>query len=329
MALRLDMLYGSPPSGDRFTDRRRTGVGGSDAAAIIGVSPYQSALGLWERKRGIVTDERPPTERMIWGTRLERAILDGYAEDHGRKVRSSGRVFRRHPVHEFVVGHPDGETEDERLIEVKTTAMLDDRWGPDGSDEIPAHYFAQVQHYLILTGYAVADVAALVGGRELHVYTVEADRAFAEALLDAEHAFWQGVVNDVPPEPDGSDDAAAALRRMFPRSTPEEIVATPEMADAADEFLAARTARDMQQSIMDVNAQRIQRFMGARSRMIGPGFTATWSDRSGVPRWKEIAARYRDLLVPYHDDAALDEIALRERTDVTRGFTVTKKRSTP
>jgi putative phage-type endonuclease len=285
-------LYGEPGTGDPFTDRRRTGIGGSDAGAILGVSPYASALSVWEQKRGLVNDPFVVSERMVWGTRLEGAIVAGYAEDTGRKVRRGGRAFRRHPTYEWVIGHPDAETQDGRLVEVKTSHSLDG-WGEDGSADIPPAYYAQVQHYLILTGRDVCDVPLLRNGREYHLFTVPANRVYQEAWLDEGEAFWRRVIDGDPPPPDGSESAGAALRRLFPRAVPESVVATPEVGGYAESYLDAKDQRDEQQRAVDHYAQLIQRFMGARERVIGPGFTGTWSNRAGSVSWKSVAEELR------------------------------------
>lgn len=313
-------VYGEPITGDAFHDRRRTGIGGSDTGAILGISPYSSALALWEMKRGY-PDDKPASERMVWGTRLQNAILDGYAEDTGRPIRRG--VFRRHATHPFIIGHPDAIADD-RLIEVKTTAVLDARWGVDGSDEVPGHYYSQVQHYLILTGLAIADLVTLVGGRELHVHTIPASPEFQEALLDEEAAFWKLVQTGEPPDPDGSESAGATLRRMFPRVMREEVVATPEVTAYADAYIDAKRRRDEAQAEMDHDAQLMQRFMGARERLVGQGFSASWSARAGAISWKGVAAAYRDLLP---DDVDADAIESSYRGEPSRPFTFTRRRS--
>lgn len=317
-------VYGGPLSGDRFTDLRRSGIGGSDAAAILGVSPFSSALACWQEKRGL-GEIREASERMVWGSRLERAVLDGYAEDTGRPVRKTGRRFRRHVAMPFLIGHPDGEADD-RLLEVKTTARLDERWGPDGSSVIPAHYFAQVQHYMVLTGHTLCDVAVLVGGREMHLYSVPADQEFQSAMLEEERAFWDLVREGTPPDPDGSESAREALRRMFPMSIPEEIIATPEIDAQAAVYLAARDAMREHERIAERSAQAIQRFMGARERIIGPGWSGTWNEVAGSTSWRAVAGTYRDLLVPHLDDDQLDEIMERNRGEASRRFQLRKGR---
>lgn len=281
----MTRVYGEPLSGDRFTDQRRSGIGGSDTGSILGVG-FGSALEVWEQKRGIATREREPSERMVWGTRLEGAILEGYQQDFGVTIRRQG--FRRHPTYPFVIGHVDALARD-RLVEVKTTAVLDSRWGEDGSADVPPGYFAQVQHYLILTGMPVADLIVLVSGRELHRYVIPADATFQEALLVEEAAFWRLVEDGTPPDPDGSESAGRALRALFPRAIPDEVIATPEVNGYADSYIAAKERRDAYAVDVERYAQLMQSFMGARERLIGVGYSALWGNRQGAVSWKGVA----------------------------------------
>lgn len=319
-------MYGEPPSGDAFRDRRRTGIGGSDAGAILGISPWTSALELWEQKRGIVQDERVPSERMVWGTRLERAILQGYEEDEGVKLRKTGRRFHRHAEHPFVVGHPDAIADD-RIVEAKAVGFLDERWGEPGSEDVPIHYYSQLQHYMMLTGRPRADLAALVGGRELRVYVVPAAPAFQEALLLEERDFWRRVVEDDPPAPDGSESAGRALRQLFPRAFPEEVVANAAMELVADQYASAREELRALEKIVAEGAQVLQAYMGARERLRGERFTATWANVAGSVSWKGVATDLRALVLS-HDDASVERLDAIEdfwRGKSSRRFTFSRK----
>jgi putative phage-type endonuclease len=287
-------IYGAPPSGDAFTDRRRTGVGGSDAGAILGVSPWLSRLGCWEEKRGIRGSEIIPSERMIWGNRLQSAILAGYGEDHG--VRTSAGRFRRSEAFPFVIGHPDGFAEARRepyraprIVEVKAVAMMDEQWGEPGSDAIPPQYYAQVQHYMVLAGYAVADLTALIGGRELRTFEIPRNPAFIDAMLDEEEGFWRLVEHAIPPEPDGSEDAGKALRALYPRAIPEEIPASGPIAEVVALLLDAKERAKLADAEAERHAQTIQAFMGARERLLVEGAKVTWTNRAGSTSWKSVA----------------------------------------
>lgn len=224
----------TPDERAAFLERRRTGIGGSDVAPILGLSPWATPLDIYLEKRG----EAPPkeeTEEMLWGNLHEPHIRSEYARRTGREVAIPEMLV--HPKHPFAIANLDGLTRCGRVLEIKT-AKRPDGWGEDGSDEIPEAYALQVQHYLMVSGREVADVAALIAGSDFRLYEVEADRELHEMLLEAESAFWQRVVDGVPPEPRTYEEAAALFARA-----PKAAV------EADDEVFGAWT------SLVDVRAQ--------------------------------------------------------------------------
>jgi putative phage-type endonuclease len=213
------------PADDRatFLANRLTGLGGSDAAVALGVSPWRTPLELYLEKRG----EIPPideTEPMRWGKLLEPVIRQRYSDMTGRTVRVP--PFMRHPKHEFITAHPDGITDDMRLFEAKT-ARSADGWGEQGSDQIPQYYLLQVQHYMLVTATPVSDVAVLIGGSDFRTYEVPADVELQEMIVEGEAAFWRRVQEGNPPEPDfGAPTAISLIRRMYPGTNGQTMSAT-------------------------------------------------------------------------------------------------------
>jgi putative phage-type endonuclease len=196
---------------DDFAARRRTGLGGSDAAAALGVSPWRTPYDLWLEKTEPIALPAPPSEPMRWGTLLEPVIMQEYTRRTGRAVEAAPDMLR-HPKYSWMIGHLDGRVED-RILEVKTAR--DARgWGEPGSDEIPLHYLTQTHHYLVVSGAVAADVAVLIGGSDFRIYQVRADPDIAEALISAEAAFWKRIENRDPPPPVNPSDAARRWGRL-------------------------------------------------------------------------------------------------------------------
>jgi hypothetical protein len=77
-------------------------------------------------------------------------------------------------------------------------------------------YQCQVLHQLAVTGHDWADVAVLIGGQDFRIYRVNRDEDKIADLIARETVFWQHVLLDTQPAPDGSDDAGAALSWLFP-----------------------------------------------------------------------------------------------------------------
>jgi hypothetical protein len=80
-----------------------------------------------------------------------------------------------------------------------------------------------VLHQLAVTGHDWADVAVLIGGQDFRIYRVNRDEDKIADLIARETVFWQHVVMDTQPAPDGSDDAGAALSWLFPRDDGQTI----------------------------------------------------------------------------------------------------------
>lgn len=217
-----------------WLEQRRTGIGGSDAAAVIGISKWRTPLSVWLDKTG-QAGSAEETEPMRWGTLLEPVIRQEYAQRTGREIVMPG--FLRHPQHEFMVATPDGVSRDNRLIEIKT-ARSADGWGEPGSDQVPEDYLIQVQHYMAVTALPVADIAVLIGGSDFRIYTVAADAELHEMLISAEEAFWRTVLDRTPPEPVSYADAVAMYGRHARKDSP--VIASKASLTAIDELKAIR-----------------------------------------------------------------------------------------
>ena len=92
---------------------RKTGIGGSDAAASVGLCPYKSQLELWLEKTGRDAglekpDSTDTSEPVYWGTVLEPIVAGAYARKTGRKLRRIHAVLQ-HPSHPFMLANVDRE----------------------------------------------------------------------------------------------------------------------------------------------------------------------------------------------------------------------------
>ena len=207
---------------ESFEAFRRTGIGGSDAAAILGISPWKTPFDVYMEKTG---EALPVTlsEPMRWGSLLEGVIASEYARRTDRMVVvPSGPV--RHPEHSWMIGHIDRTIlgDPDRILEIKC-AGTSRGWGEPGTDEIPQHILCQGHHYLALTDAAICDVAVLIAGNDFRLYHIERDRQIEAELIAYEAAFWHLVEEQTPPAPSNTQDA---VRRWGRLSRPGEVVAT-------------------------------------------------------------------------------------------------------
>lgn len=272
-----------------WLEQRRTGIGGSDVAAILGLSKYKTPLAVYLEKRG-EADPTPDSAVMRWGRYLEPAVRQAYADETGREVRVPTEMLR-HPLYPHMLANLDGVAggahEPLRIFEAKT-ARSADGWGEPGSDDIPQPYLLQVQHYMEVTGVQVADVAVLIGGSDFRLYEVPADRELQEMLIDAEAEFWERVQRAEPPEPVSYADVQArygrASREGLVLASDEVMVAARRLADIKEQRAALDAAEEDWKAL-------IQKAMGENDTLIdGSGKTvATWKAAKPAQRFDAAA----------------------------------------
>lgn len=262
---------------------RRTGIGSSDAAAAVGLNPYQSQLELWMHKVGKAEllpqiDPSDDTSPMFWGTLLEPIVAAHYTKRTGNKVRRVNAVLQ-HPNHPWMLANVDREvvgSSEVQLLECKTAGIHGARLWKDG---VPEYVQLQVMHQLAVTGYRAADVAVLIGGQELRIFRIERDEALIARLIEMEQAFWQLVASQTPPSGDGSDSAEKALRCLYPHSDADVVDMSddPQLNATYEALLLARDQLDAAQKHEARLRQAIQIHMGeAGKATFACGGSVTW-----------------------------------------------------
>jgi putative phage-type endonuclease len=212
---------------EQWLAERRNGIGGSDIAAILGLSHFTSPYSLWISKIGELPDTA--SSAMRWGQVLEAPILGELAaQQTGVTIRRQG--LTRHDDHDWARYSPDAILDEREshlpvgLVEVKTSLSPSARTIWTG-DDIPEHVWIQVQWGLEILGLPGAVVAALVTGPLLLLHEVERDETTGQGLLDAAAQWWdRHVVGRVPPDVDGHKATTEVLRRIPARTgSPVEL----------------------------------------------------------------------------------------------------------
>lgn len=217
---------------------RSRGLGGSDAAAALGLSKYKTPVKLYLEKIGEIDDEDATEGPLYWGGVLEDIVATEYVKRTGNKVRRRRDAFV-HPEHDFMLAHIDRSVDGQRkVLECKTsTDWLADKWGPSGSDDVPDDYLVQVQHQLACTGYDRADLAVLIGNRDFRIYHLGADASLIDAMIEREYAFWQCVLTRTPPDPVNLQD----LSDLYPVDSGSQLLASDEIDDKVSELVRVRS----------------------------------------------------------------------------------------
>lgn len=214
-----DLTPGSP----EWLELRKTGITGSDVAAIVGVSKWTSALACWAKKLGKIDDELTQSEPMYWGSTLEPVIRDHFIKTTGWSVQEVGTYA--HQDRPWQLANPDGiivkETGELALLEVKTARFEDDWQVPaegtlGNAAGVPRHYRTQVQHYLDVFGFAEAFVAVLFGGSKFRIFHVPADAFEQEANREASERFMENLATETKPDWDGSTSTYETIRQLHP-----------------------------------------------------------------------------------------------------------------
>ncbi|MCG9056728.1 YqaJ viral recombinase family protein [Laribacter hongkongensis] len=283
---------------------RQRGIGSSDAAAAVGLSPYKSPLTLWLEKTGRqLPEDVSGKEAVVWGTVLEPVLARVYAERTGRRVRRVNAVLQ-HPGHAFMLANLDrevvGEAAGPGVLEIKTAGWHS---APQWEDGIPVAYQCQVLHQLAVTGHAWADVAVLVGGQDFRIWRVERDEAKIADLIEREAAFWQAVQTGQQPMPDGTDDAGRALLGLFPQDNGDTLDLSESAACNAlfGDLLAIRQRKEEAEAIEARLRQQLQAALGSATSAVFQG--------GGKISWK----KSKDRLAPDLERLSLDHPGLLQQ----------------
>ena len=269
---------------DTWLRIRKNGIGSSDAAAAVGLNPYQSPLELWMIKTGRdqampkidPTDDSSPT---YWGTLLEPFVAEFYVRKAGNRVRRINAILQ-HPDHDksWMLANIDREvigSPDVQILECKTAGEFGSRLWRNG---VPEYVQCQVQHQLAVTGKQAADVCVLLCGQEIQIHRIQRDDELIARLIEQERQLWRYVETDTPPPADGSDSAAKALQYLYPRDTGNtvDLSQDADLCRVYDELIDVRASLDHCQQQEAKLKQQIQQRMGDASRARFGGGEVSW-----------------------------------------------------
>lgn len=294
---------------DEWLDVRKQGIGSSDAAAAVGLNPYQSQLELWLIKTGRSTGSQSDEgvtgyAPMQWGTLLEPLVARQYQAHTGYRVRRVNAVLQ-HPDKDkhWMLANIDREvvgTTEVDILECKTAGEFGAHLWRDG---VPEYVQIQVQHQLAVTGKQSADVAVLMHGQNLQIHRIERDDALIERLIELEAQFWHYVQTDTPPPADGSASAARALQILYPQDDSTELDYSEDsrMSALFADLQAVRAEADKYKKLEEEFKQQIQAAMGEATKAIFETGSVTWrrSKDSVTLDTKRLLADHPELLEQY------------------------------
>lgn len=205
------------PSHDEWVVLRNKTIGGSDAGAIAGLNPYQSAYSLWAEKTGKVKPFEGNLKTEV-GTYLEEFVAKLFERETDKKVRRRNATvynddfpWAHANVDRVIVG-------ENAVLEVKTTFNLDYKRQLE-KNEVPEAWYCQVMHYMAVCGYRKAYLAVLIDNGTFKWFEVFYDEDEARTLMDLEKAFFKYMEDDTPPPVSGMDCDTEAIDEIYAEST--------------------------------------------------------------------------------------------------------------
>ena len=209
---------------------RKMGLTGTDAACIVGLNPYKSAMQVFIDK---TTDniEEYDNEPMRQGRDLEEYVAQRFCEETGKKVRRINAICIS-DEHPFMLADFDRIVVGERAgLECKTVsayAYASSQWK---GGALPLHYQLQCMHYLSVSNLERWYVAVLILGKGFGIHTIERDEELIRSLNTIEKRFWEdNVLAGVMPEPDGSKQAGELLAKYYPTEKGKKAVLTEDIS---------------------------------------------------------------------------------------------------
>lgn len=243
-------------------EQRKSGIGASESAIALGLSSWKTPYQLWEEKTGPVI-ESPDSPVKKRGRLFEPIIRQIYSDETGRAVKMVPTI--RSEKYPFMFASPDGYADGGRYVEIKT-ARRRDAWGEPGTDEIPLTYMLQVQHGLIVTGLAVADVPVAFSLDDIAIYEVPADKELQEMIVEKEAAFWTLVQERIAPEP----TVYADVMRRFAQSMPKSVTATDEVLTHIGNLRTVKKQMAVYSELEQTIKLALAKFMGDHDAILGP-----------------------------------------------------------
>lgn len=204
---------------------RKNGIGGSDVAAICGLSPYRNALDIYFQKT-LDDIEDISNDNIWWGNALESVIVDKYLDLYAQSISfPDTKVDDEYP---FMLANVDGILEDGAVLEAKNVGQYTaKKWGSQFSDDIPIEYYLQVAHYTRIFKAPYARIAAYFGGADFRIYEYSPNQKIEKMILDKCTNFWENhVLKGIPPAATTYEDQVKLWKDAIADS---KKIASPEI----------------------------------------------------------------------------------------------------
>lgn len=273
---------------------RRDAIGGSEVAVLAGLSSWASPIEIFEAK--VLGAEKAETDPMLFGIVLEEPIAQVYARKTGKWLRGVDTLINgKFPL---AIATPDRAVfaapradivrrkklglatfrECERGLEIKSTTWRQrDRWGPEGSDQVPDEYAVQVVWHMGVTGVREWDLAVLFDRDDFRVYHLRFDETLFTGLYAlAEKFMREHVIPKRPPEPDASAAYAEYLGNTWRRDTGQHLQATDELEALVRRLLVLKGVSSAVEESKKLVENQLKALIGEASGLVGTFGRVDW-----------------------------------------------------
>ena len=187
-------------SKEKWLKKRREGIGGSDAASVLGLNPYKSSMSVYMGiKNNLVIDEEI-NYKMDLGNKLEDFVANEFTLKTGKKVRNVNGILKN-DKYPFALANIDRAVVGEKaFLECKVTNSYSKKlW----QKEVPIYCQVQCYHYMAVTGATHCYIAALIGNEELVIHKLDRNEELINEIMNLEKMFWDKcILGEELPIPD-------------------------------------------------------------------------------------------------------------------------------
>ena len=228
---------------EMWLNKRRCGIGGSDASSILGFNPYRSSMSVYldkiniskgksiarnccieseEYKENEINYDNKNTYKMDLSNKLKSFVASEFMIKTGKKVRHINGMLRN-DKYPFAIANIDRAVIGEKaFLECKVTNSFNKK---EWEKSVPIHYQIQMNHYMAVTGASHCYVCVLIGNEELVIHKLEKDEEMIDEIMKLEEMFWNNcVLGDELPMPDGSSDYSKTLDVLYKDSKDAELI---------------------------------------------------------------------------------------------------------
>lgn len=290
-------------SREKWLAARKAGIGGSDAAVIIGLNEFRSRFEVWADKVGYDLPQKE-SEALRIGTDLEDYVAKRFEEATGKKVRREHKMFFNSDF-PFSLADIDRKIVGENAgLECKTTSAYNKEIFEDG--DIPPYYYVQCQHYMAVLGFEKMYLAVLVLGVGFYWFLIERNDSEIAALMDAEKDFWENnVLAKKEPDPDGSESCGKAVAYLTSTQIDELHESLVDMKDRIERREALKSMIDTLEQEKSQIEQEIKLRLDTATEGDVDGYKVTYRQqmRTTIDS-KRLLSERPDIYQKYSKDSA-------------------------